>query len=1108
TNAHVVLEEAPAPARSAAGRSAQLIVLSAKTPAALDQATSALAGHLRAHPEVPLADVAWSLGVGRQAFQHRRAVVVRDASQALEVLANPGRPPVLTGAFEGGERPVAFLFSGQGSQYAGMGAGLYREEGVYRDAIDRCAALLQPHLELDIRTAMFAAKGDAAVDETRLTQPALFATEYALASLWMSWGIVPKAMLGHSIGEYVAAHLAGVMSLEDALRVVAARGRLMQAQPPGSMAAISLPAPELETLLADGVEIAAVNAPSLCTVSGPSAAIERLVERLQGRGVEVRALRTSHAFHSAMMEPALAPLVDVLRGVALAPPKIPYASNLTGTWITPEQATSAAYYADHLRGAVRFEAGARALAANPAMLLLEVGPGNALTSLARLTIGKDGARRALSSLPHPRETRPDLETVLEAAGRLWLAGVSLDWKHFQAEAASRRVPLPTYPFERKRFWVDAAPPVPAAAHGEGPRPSSSVDDWLYAPTWTRDDSVDARAPHLEHAWLVLAPPGPLGDAVARQVKAASAAPVLVETGERFERLEATRFRVRPGSEEDRSQLVQEVRRARGAIGGAIVRWSTAGAAATGWSTGGSPVARNYHSLVALAAALDPSLDGAVAHADVTIIAATCGAESVLDEPVRNPEAAMVVGPVIVLPTEVPGLRLRAVDVAAVDGSDAVDSAARQLVAEAAAVDGERLVAWRADRRWVRRFERLSLPPAEPSALPLKPRGVYLITGGLGGIGSTIARWLAGQCAARLVLTARTPLPGRETWDAWLAGHGPDDKNAATIRAIRDIEQAGGEVLVAAAGAADEQAMRRAVEQARARWGAIDGVVHAAGVPGTGGIAFRKGPDDVDAVLQPKIDGLAVLIRLLGDSKLDFVALFSSINSVLGAPGVCDYASANAVLDAFADSASRPAGWGHVVAFDWGPWREVGMAATLVVPEGLRKDRDAMMRYAISPAAGAEAFARVLASGRRRVVVTPFDPSRTVMRARGESSGSKETAAPSEVATPTAAQARPDISSAYEAPATDTERVLAGIWSELLGVEQVGVHDNFFELGGHSLLATRVLARIDLTLKARLTLRDIFDAPTIHGLSGKVRSKVVPTSPSAAEGDGEREEIEF
>jgi acyl transferase domain-containing protein len=1110
TNAHVVLEEAPPAATAAPLRGAHLLVLSARTPTALEQATTQLADHLEAHADLSLADVEWTLQVGRRGFPHRRAVVVRDTVQAVTALRQPQRPPVLTAIHEGGARPVAFLFSGQGSQHAGMGAGLYRSERVYRAAVDGCAALLLSHLGLDVRTVLFAADGDAAINETGLTQPALFVTEYALASLWMHWGITPSAMMGHSIGEYVAAHLAGVMSLEDALAAVATRGRLMQALPAGSMAAVHLGEGELGRRLNAGVELAAVNAPSLCTVSGPAEAVASLLAQLEADGIESRALHTSHAFHSAMMEPALASFTEVLKGIVLAPPTIPYVSNVTGTWITPEQATSPGYYATHLRQAVRFEAGVRTLAADPALFFLEVGPGNTLTSLARMTVGKDGVRRGIPSLSHPREGRPDADALLEAAGRLWIAGATVDWQLVHDGATVRRVPLPTYPFERRRHWVEPSAARPAAA-AEPPgdagrlRRSPTVDDWLYAPTWTRDDSCIGRAALPRGQWLVLASAGPLSDAVMGRLKSAGAVPVLVEPGEGFQRLDGSRFAVRPGEPGDIAAVVRDLRGETGQVDGALYLWAAQGARAGK----GDPPALSFHGLVALAAGL---VDVSAPGTPVRIIVATDGAENVLDEPVRDPEAALMLGPVLVLPIEMPGLDTRAVDLALEGDGSVVETAALALVEEAAINDGERLVARRAGRRWVRRFERLALPPADATSLPLKPRGVYLITGGTGGIGLTLARWLAAQVSARLVLTARTAFPSRGAWDAWLTEHGPDDRTAAAIRTVRDIEGLGGEVVVATADAADPVAMQRAIEDTRARWGALDGVIHGAGVPGSGVIALRKQSGDVRAMIAPKVGGLAVLVRLLGDTPLDFVALLSSITSVMGAPGLSDFAAANAVLDAFVDSSWRPAAWRHVVAVDWGSWAVVGMAARLVVPVARRASLEAFLRTAIPPVAGTEAFARVLASGRRRVVVAPFDLVDAMKLMRGQGSGRAAAAsgasAPTPPVPPSAAQERPEMSGAYEAPATDTERRLAEIWSELLGVERIGVHDDFFEIGGHSLLATRVLAHIDDAFGVRLALRDVFDAPTIHRLAERIGAAVPGTVGAGPVSDDDLEEIEL
>ena len=518
TNAHIVLEEAPSPGVRAASRHPQLLLLSAKDTAALDRATAALAHHFAARPDADLGDVAWTLQTGRRTYMHRRAIAVSDVAHAVKTLGAAPAVPVFTDSSDGSARRVAFLFSGQGSQHSCMGAQLYESQPVFRGALDRCVARLTPILGIDLREVMFAAGADARINKTWLAQPALFVIEYALATLWASWGVTPSAMLGHSIGEYVAAHLAGVMSLDDALAVVAERGRLMQALQPGSMAAVHLASSSLRPQLIDGVEIAAINAPSLCTISGRSEAVAALLAKLQAGGVDARPLHTSHAFHSSMMEPALAAFTSFLATVELSEPKVPYVSNVTGTWITSAQARSAAYYAEHLRSAVKFEAGVTTLTSDPAAVLLEVGPGNVLGTLATLCVGKSGATRVVHSMPHPQSGREELQSLLESAGRLWIAGVPLEFAGLHVDRVPRRVPLPTYPFDRKRHAPDVGSgglqrdlmnAIEQSRHG----PDSNVQaDNLAAPAPGADGSARQSRPALSAAFE--APQTPLETSLA------------------------------------------------------------------------------------------------------------------------------------------------------------------------------------------------------------------------------------------------------------------------------------------------------------------------------------------------------------------------------------------------------------------------------------------------------------------------------------------------------------------------------------------------------------------------------------------------------------------
>jgi acyl transferase domain-containing protein/acyl carrier protein len=1076
TNAHVVIEEAPASPTREAARPRQLLIVSAKTAGALERATTRLADDLDKRPERRLADVAWTLQAGRQAFAHRRAVV---AGNSAEAAARLRHPQAASATHSGGARPVAFLFSGQGSQHPGMGEALYRGEAAYREAVDRCAEPLSDHIGRDIRDVLFGEGGDQ-INETRFAQPALFVTEYALACLWRQWGVVPKAMIGHSIGEYVAAHFAGVMSLEDALSIVATRGRLMQACPPGAMAAVHLPPAELSAMLPAGVEIAAVNGPELCAVSGQAETLAAWLKALVAKGVQFSLLKTSHAYHSALMEPALPGLIAGFAKISLSAPTIPYVSNLTGAWITAREATSPNYYAEQLRRPVQFLASVRALLADPSLLLLEVGPGAALQTMARLAAGNARSSQIVSSLSHPKERRSDDESMLEAAGRLWLSGVPVDWRGLHAAAPPARIPLPTYPFERERHWVDLRP-QPIAAK---PAQQENAADWLFAPTWMRDESVGRQRRAPSGSWIVMAQPGTLATALVDELAKAGANPIFAEISDSYAVVDDRRFKVRRGESDDVAAMTRQLQARRRAVRGAIYIWTR------------SPDRTGYSALVSLAETLQQTNDGLGS----SLIVATFGTQSVIDEPVRDVAASLALGPVLTLPAETPGLSARLVDFEAERAAGAPTAVVEALLDEANRGDRENVVAWRGGRRWVRRYDRLAVPAADLGDLPVKSGGVYLITGGLGGIGLALAKRLAQWRSARLLLTGRTALPKRADWDRALAEQAPDGAVCRAIAAVRDLEAAGGDVIAAQADVADSEQMEAAIGLARSRWGEIDGVIHAAGVAGDGRLAILKSPADVEAVLSPKVGGLAVLTRLLGARSLDFVALMGSINAAVGAPGLCDYAAANAVLDAFVESDERPASWRNVVAFDWATWRDVGMAANFVAVEPRRARGQENVRSGIPTSVGVEIFFRALAAGPRRVVVTPYDLVEAAHLAR--------TAAVIEDREAGAArQTAPQIAS-KPAIGSPTEVSLAQIWAELLGVVEIDPDANFFELGGHSLLATRMMARIYEIFGVRVSLRAVFDAPTVRTLALRIHSAQPGSDPDVGGGEEEREELIF
>ena len=461
TNAHMILEEPPV--FSGTGSSHRLLhplVFSAKTKEALNNITSNMAAHLESNPGLNPADVAYTLQVGRKAFNHRATVICSDLNDAIEALRAVPSRRIISEYCEAGHRDVVFMFSGQGSQYVNMGLGLYREEPFFREQIDYCSDILKQEMSVDIRSLLYPSvtevyETEEKLAQTAITQPILFVIEYALARLWMSWGIQPGAFVGHSIGEYTAACLAGVFTLEEALKLVAARGRLMQEMPKGSMLTVFLTEEQISKYINDDLNVSVINNPGICVVSGEDSRIDALEKLLSEKQIMCRKLHTSHAFHSGMMDPMLEPFTEIVRGVELKQPKIPFLSNVTGTWIKNEEAIDPVYWAKQLRGTVRFSDCLNELLKEQNNVLLEAGPGTALTALASQHPSKMKNHVILSSMRHPKNIQNDNNYILDTLCALWRSGVAVDWMAYNSGAKARRVQLPTYPFERKRYWLNS-----------------------------------------------------------------------------------------------------------------------------------------------------------------------------------------------------------------------------------------------------------------------------------------------------------------------------------------------------------------------------------------------------------------------------------------------------------------------------------------------------------------------------------------------------------------------------------------------------------------------------------------------------------------------------
>ncbi|CAG0974770.1 phthiocerol/phenolphthiocerol synthesis type-I polyketide synthase C [Burkholderiales bacterium] len=909
SNVHVVLEEhRPEPSRPSS-RGMPLLPVSARSQSALARRVGDLQAHLDGHPELLAADVAHTLQVGRRAFAHR-ACFLADGPTLASAGRTFRRPLASDVAPASGATPV-FLFPGQGSQRRGAGRELYAAEPLFRGIVDECAESLAPALDVDIRALLGYGESRGAdadngefLRRTANAQPALFVVGYATARLFMSWGVTPAAMLGHSLGELVAACLAGVFSLADGLKLVAARARLMQDCEPGSMAAVFLPEMQLAPRLPAALEIAAVNAPSISVVSGPTPAVADFCEALEREGVGTQRIETSHAFHSRMMEPALPAFARVLADITLSAPTIPVISNATGVPLTAAQATDPVYWSDHIRHPVRFSPGAEHLLALSHPAFVELGPGSALGDLIRR---HDAQARVFAALP---TTSRDGEgaAARAALGGLWCAGVDVDWR--AAEAGERRdlVTLPTYPFQRIRHWRD----------GEA-SPPPDTRKMLYERGF-REDPLSAEAPPDRARPRIVLGAEPGLAAALRDRLAADGVPVMtLVPGDAFERIDEHRFRIRPDAREDWSEVFARCMATSagkvphvvhlGSITGTAGPHNTAAAFDTASRAG-------FHSLVALTQAAH---DQGICHGlDVLVVGD--GIAKLDGEPgQRHAEKAALLGASRDIPLEIPGLRMRVVDVPSHDDAAVPGWLTDAVLGESGVQGAPALVCLRPGARHAEQL--YAIPALAESAPRLREGGVVLITGGTGGLGLVFAGSLFDLCRARLALTARWTPPPEEAWPERAKR---DDRIGRSLAAVLALRARGAEVFIVACDTADRAQVARALEATRARYGALHGVVHAAGALQPSPV-IEKTREAAARVFGAKVMGAFHLDELVADEPLDCFVHVSSQASQFPEPGQVDYAAANAVLDALAQNRARRSP-GLSCAIGWGPWQEVGLAA--------------------------------------------------------------------------------------------------------------------------------------------------------------------------------------
>lgn len=1140
TNAHVILEEPPE-VESSESRDYQVLLLSAKTPSALDNMTENLAdfisnkvAHYKSYDgqSNDLADVAYTLQVGRAEYDFKRAFVVpEDIGHAGEIAKLISPETGLTAKASDSDQPIVFMFSGGGTQYVNMAKDLYESEPYFKAQMAICADLFKRKGNLDILDLLFISDDNQFEVQTQvIARPkiffaALFAVEYSMSQLWMNWGIKPDAVVGHSLGEYVAATVAGVFSLEDAVGLISYRGDLFDTKViKGGMISVSLSEAEVQSLLIEGVSIATINDKDRCVVAGTNEAMDAFEKLLLTKEIDYRRLSLGAAGHSALVEPAMPDFGRYIDSLTLNTPEIPLVSNVTGAWADQQEICSSSYWVRHLRETVRFSDCIDTLIEKGSSVFIEVGPGNSLISFVRAqTEPKDG-HVLVNSLRHIKEEKNDLQHLLEGLGKLWINGVSINWDNYYSDETRKRLPVPTYPYNSKRYWVE---PKKSKSSDTEKLP---VDEWFNEPSWrftpkalafNYENSLDLK----DQNYLVFVDEfGVSKSTILSLVETLrDKAPKVVfveknvekgvdnngEKGTEFARIDEITYQLNPLDESNYQTLFDCLSQSQLLPTKVIYGWNLDNANLSVSESETLPT-HYYLSPLYLSRSLDKALD-ADQSVDVTII--TNYLESVLPSDTVNPDKALITGPLKVIPYECARIKLKVIDTdidVAVAVSDPRSNSTSGISAEILEpyVADETTIAVRNNMRFVKEYHPIDLnkldtaPSGQTNISLVKEKGVYLITGGLGGVGMVHAIALAAlNVKPRLVLMQRSEFPSESEWSGLLESADTDLVLKQQIESLLSLKATGAELQIVTGDVCDKASLARVVDTVQQHWGDINGVIHCAGYGEFVSVA-ETNATVLEDVLSPKVLGTKNIEAVLANNTLDFVLLCSSLSSVTTGFGLLGYVSACAYLDSVVqankDSDTFYAG------INWDIWKTPQHIAKTKMDVAAQSQD---VKTAILEQEGVDVIQRVLgdqlASGaplsNKQIIVSTRDLNQ-LQKQSAKLSTLLQSGIDDDLSTENEELTlydRPALSTPYEAAENDKEALLVEIWQEILGISQIGVLDNFFELGGESLLGVKIVVKakqhgLNIDPKQmfskptiRETIEMLADAPLIEAEQGVV-----------------------
>jgi len=1080
TNSHIILQEAPHLSDDSKNKDNivnHLFMLSARSEDALRTMSLNLADNIEKNPGQNLKDIAFTLRTGRKIFDYKKVLVCKNSKETQILLREEDSDNVVSFETESLNRDVVFLFPGAGSQYVGMGRDLYKTESVFKDEVDKCIKITEKNFGINLSkvfdtSIINEAEMNDEIKKPIISYPSLFILEYALAKLLISWGIKPSAMIGHSLGEYTAACLAGVLDLEDALFMVAKRSELLQNLPEGGMLSIPLEEEQVKKYLNDEISIAVVNAPNLCVISGPLKQIEYAETVLSKDKISFRKLKVSTAFHSKLVEPVLDDFYNAIKNIKFRKPIVPIVSNITGQLITGNEISNPKYWVDHLRHTVRFSDGINVLLQESNRVFLEVGPGTTLSTLTEQNPNKQKTQIIISSMRHPLDDQADDKCFLKAIGQLHFAGIKPDWNSRYPEKECRRVSLPTYPFERKKYWYKAP-------FGQKSIIDNSLNDvkdfseWFFSPSWKRSSKATNQITSdllKNEKWLIFSDGGNLAKDLIEKLKHHSQEVIVVLRGDSYNKLNDNEFVIDKKSNNDFKNLFKYFKSLNFIPQKIVHFWNSE--FTQNLSGSNDDLKDKFYDSVYSLFFISNALHHMGMNKKIQIGIISTNLHSVIgEEKVNSPEHSLMLGPSKVINKEFPNIACKNIDL---NFDEKESEVIKQIIAELNEEDDSEIVAYRGKYRWIQTFEQIKLKDSDKLATSLVKNGhTILITGGTGGIGLEIAYNFSQMAKCHLILTKKSAFPDKNEWKDWLNENGEDGKTSKIIKNINVIEESGSTVEIIVSDVEDKKAVRDMIGNLKERYGKIDIVIHAAGIIDNN-LLVNKNIEAIDRVLSPKVFGAVNLYQAMKDFQPGLFILFSSISSLIAPVGQFEYSAANNFLDAFVNYFNSQ-DQTKFISINWPAWKEVGILAN----SGMDSWKENLLKKSISNSEGVKAFNLILNENYSQVLISPG----------GEADFSRSSKELFKAVSHSSPEVDADIQSNLSG-LTDSEKPLALIWMNILGVESLSKKDNFFKLGGSSLLAIQVISRIQEAFAVTLSIGDIFKFPTLGKLATKIEREII------------------